>query len=44
LFVFASTRWLRHQHTDDVGFLGPRIAATSGKDVAGRTSKAIGRP
>jgi hypothetical protein len=40
-FVFASSRWLRHQQTEASGFLGPSIVATSSKraDVAGRISK-----
>jgi len=35
--VFASSRWLRHQHTDESGFFGPSIVATSSNraDVAG---------
>jgi hypothetical protein len=38
--VFESTRWLRHQHTDDSGFLGPSMVATSSyrARVAGLTS------
>src|SRR6187200_1664200 len=38
--VLASIRWLRHQHTDEFGFLGPSMIATSSKRsiVAGRIS------
>src|SRR5689334_10590957 len=38
--VFQSSRWLRHQHTEDSGFLGPSMVATSPNRavVAGRTS------
>src|SRR5688500_10007044 len=40
LLVFESTRWLRHQHTDDSGFLGPSMLATSSNRarVAGLTT------
>src|SRR5262245_56474315 len=27
--VFQSSRWLRHQHTEEPGFLGPSMVATS---------------
>jgi hypothetical protein len=38
--VFESTRWLRHQHTEDSGFLGPSMVAMSPNLalVAGLTS------
>ena len=34
-FVLESSRWLRHQHTDDVGFFGPSIVATSSNSPIG---------
>jgi hypothetical protein len=39
--VFESMRWLRHQQTDDAGFFGPSIVATSSNRaaVAGLISK-----
>src|SRR6185437_8436087 len=42
--VFQSSRWLRHQHTEDPGFLGPSIVATSPNRavVAGWTSMLTG--
>jgi hypothetical protein len=41
---FASTRWLRHQHTEAMGSFGPTMTATSSKRerVAGSTVIAIG--
>src|SRR5215471_12515254 len=38
--VFESSRWLRHQHTEEPGFLGPSMVATSPNRafVAGRTT------
>src|SRR4029077_5002127 len=38
--VFESSRWLRHQHTEESGFLGPSMVATSANRafVAGRTT------
>ena len=38
-FERESMRWLRHQQTDDVGFLGASIVATSSKAWAGRIAK-----
>jgi hypothetical protein len=32
--VRASTRWLRHQHTFEVWFLGPSMVATSSNRAA----------
>ncbi len=42
--VFQSSRWLRHQHTEDPGFLGPSMVATSPNRavVAGWTSMLTG--
>jgi hypothetical protein len=42
--VFESSRWLRHQHTDEPGFFGPSIIATSSNRsiVAGLTSMVTG--
>src|SRR2546429_5186421 len=42
--VFESSRWLRHQHTEESGFLGPSMVATSSNRafVAGRTTVLIG--
>src|SRR2546429_7237469 len=41
--VFESSRWLRHQHTEESGFLGPSMVATSSNRafVAGRTTVPI---
>jgi hypothetical protein len=41
--VFASSRWLRHQRTEESGFLGPNMVATSPNraSVAGRTTMLI---
>src|SRR5215813_9182384 len=41
--VFQSSRWLRHQHTEESEFLGPSMVATSSKRaiVAGLTTKLI---
>jgi len=38
--VFQSSLWLRHQHTEESGFLGPSTVATSPNRsfVAGQTS------
>ena len=38
--VFQSSRWLRHQHTEESGFLGPSMVATSSNRafVAGLTT------
>src|SRR4051794_8702480 len=38
--IFESTRWLRHQHTEELGFFGPSMIATSSNraTVAGRIS------
>jgi hypothetical protein len=32
--VFESIRWLRHQHTEESGFRGPSMVATSSKRAA----------
>ena len=44
MLVFQSSRWLRHQHTEESGFLGPSIVATSPNRavVAGRTTMLTG--
>jgi len=38
--VFESSRWLKHQHTEESGFLGPSMVATSSNRpiVAAQTS------
>src|SRR5215468_5281163 len=42
--VFQSSRWLRHQHTEELGFLGPSMVATSPNRafVPGRTTVLTG--
>ena len=39
-FALESSRWLKHQHTEESGFLGPSMIATSSNRSiwAGQTS------